>query len=213
MFTRQIAEGFLIEKLAGIAQIAAGAGRFNGIAHGPAREHHFAAIGPGGAHGGSDALHMGGKGRDGDTALGVLDNVGNGCGDIAFGWRKPFAQDIGGIANQRIDAFIADFGEALFVHPGAEGGGAVNFPVTGMKHGAMACFDQQRAGLRNGMGDVHKFQIKGADLEFSAERNDVNLHIFIKPVFLQLVVQQGRGKGRAVDGAFELRPQPGTAPM
>ena len=60
---------------------------------------------------------MGGEGGDGDAALGVTDDLHDGRCDIGFGGREAFAEHIGRIADEHIDAFIAHFAQALFVHP------------------------------------------------------------------------------------------------
>jgi hypothetical protein len=82
---RQVAELFLVQKFAAVAQVAAGAGGFNGVAHGAAGDHHFAARGARSTHGGGNAVHMRSKSCDGNALPGMAHNVDQRFSHIGLG--------------------------------------------------------------------------------------------------------------------------------
>ena len=206
---RQVTELLLVQQAAGILQHAAGARGFDGVAHGAAGDHHLAAARPGGADGGGYAVEVRGKGGDGDAASGFADDPHNGFGNLRLGWRETFAQHIGRIAHQHVDAVGADGAEAFLVHARSQNRRAVDLPVAGMQHRALLRLDEKRRGFGNGVGDGNEFAGEGANREARPQGHDLHRHFFVEARFLQFQRQDLRGERRAVDRAFELRPQPG----
>ena len=60
------------------------------------------------------------------------------------------------------------------------------------------------------MRDGDHLEAEGAKLELRADGHDLHRHLIVEARFLQLQRQYLRSKGRAVDGALKLRPQPGN---
>ena len=59
------------------------------------------------------------------------------------------------------------------------------------------------------MGDGDEFKREGPQREAGADGHHLHRHLLVKASLLQLQRQDLRGEGRAIDGAFELRPEPG----
>jgi hypothetical protein len=76
--------------------------------HSAADHDHFAIGGLGGVGDRLEAGDVGGKGGDGHPPLGSFHQLGNGGGDLGFRRRAPFPHRIGGIADQRQHAGIAE---------------------------------------------------------------------------------------------------------
>ncbi len=83
-------------------------------------------------------------------------------------------------------------------------GAASHLPVAGVEHLAVGRVDQQRIGLGDRMGERHVADAERAELERSAELDDVELDLAGDPFLLQLVGDQAGGEGRGVERHAEI---------
>ncbi len=119
-----------------------------------ADNHDIAPRGLGGQRDRADARDVGGESGEGDAPLRVLDDVGQFARDFAFAGAFAFPHRVGGIADQRQHALVADRLQAFRVRRRADGGVVVELPVAGMEDRAEGSADRQRVGFRDRMRDV-----------------------------------------------------------
>ena len=139
--------------------------------HGAADHDDLAVGGFGGIRDGPDARDVGRKGRHGDPALGGLHELGDRLGDLGFRGRAAVAHRIGGIADQRQHAGIAELAQPPLVGRQADDRGRVDLPVAGVQHGADLGVDRQRVRFRNRMRDRNELDVERADIDAAARRH------------------------------------------
>src|SRR5205809_280795 len=83
------------------------------------------------------------------AALGGLDELGDGSGNLGFRGRAAVAHGVGGIADQGEQALIAQLAQPLFVSRAADDRGRIDLPVAGVQHRADFGVNRQRMRLRN----------------------------------------------------------------
>ena len=138
--------------------------------HGAPDHDDLAVGGPGGVRNRSQPRDVGGEGRHRDAASCAFHELGDGLGDLGFRGRAPFAHRVGGIADQRHQAGIAEFAQPPFVGRFADDRRRIDLPVAGVQHGAELGMDRQRMRFRNRMRDRNELDIERPDIDAAARR-------------------------------------------
>ena len=120
-----------------------------------------------------------------------------------------FDQRIGGIADHGQHAFFAQRGECGFIGRRADQGLRVQLPVPGMQDRAVRGLDHQRLGFRDGMRHPDETQFEGCEVKRPAWLDFGDRHFVPQLHLVQLAAQHRGGEGGGVNGAAQLRPQPG----
>ncbi|GCC47477.1 hypothetical protein chiPu_0031564, partial [Chiloscyllium punctatum] len=150
---------------------------------------------------------IGGEGRDRDPALGGLDQLLDGSGDLGLRGRAPVAHGIGGIADQRQHAFVAELPQPPLVGRLADHRGRIDLPVAGVQHGADVGLDRQRVRFRNRMRDRNEFDVERADIDPAARRDHGDRDLRRIALGGAFGLEQRRRELRRVDLAAKLRPE------
>ena len=175
--------------------------------HGAADHHDLAARGLGRIGDRAQPRDVGRKGGHGDPALGALHQFGDGLCDLGLGRRAPFPHRVGGIADQRQHAGIAELAQAPLVGRLADDRRRIDLPVAGMQHGACGSVDRQRMGFRNRMRDRNELDVERPEIDAAAggHHRDRNFRrVALGGAFGR--EQSGAELGR-VDRAFQPRPE------
>ena len=96
------------------------------------------------------------------------------CADVGFRGRAALADSIGGIAEQREAAFVAERTQLGLVGRRTDHRGLVDLPVAGMQHGSEPCAQDETVRFRDRMRHRHVFDIERAEREAAAERHDID---------------------------------------
>ena len=183
------------------------AGDLHHALHGAADDDHFTAGGLGGVRDRFQARDVGGESRDGDAALGGLHQLHDGGGDLGLRGRAPFPHRIGGIADQRQHAGIAQLAQTPLVGRHADDRRRVDLPVTGVQHGADRSLDRQRVGFRNRMGNRNEFDIERAEIDPAARWHHRDRDFRRIALRRQFGLEQCRAELGRVDLALQLGPE------
>ena len=101
----------------------------------------------------ADARDVGGEGGDRDPAGRAPDQLGQRLGDVGFRRRAALAHGVGGIADQRQAALVAERAQLRLVGRRADHRRRIDLPVAGVQHGAERRADDQRVRFRDRMRD------------------------------------------------------------
>ena len=173
-----------------------------------APDHHHLAPGRlGGVRDRAQPRDVGGKGGHGDPALGGLHQFGDGLGDLGLRRRAPFPHRIGGIADQRQHAGIAEFAQPPLVGRHADDRRRIDFPVAGVQHGPDLGLDRQRMGFRNRMRDRNELDIERPELDPAARRHHRNRDFRRIALGGAFGLEQRRAEFGRIDRAFQFRPE------
>ncbi len=121
--------------------------------------------------------------------------------------RFALAQRVGGIADQRKNAGIAERPETRLVGHRADLGRRVELPVAGVNDGAERRGDGQRHRLGDRMADRDRLDPERPDLERLAGLVDGHRDLWRIRLALALGFEQAGGEGRHPDRRLEARPQ------
>ncbi len=199
LVARQVAELVLVVMLEALRQVA---GLARDLDHAVERTARDDQVTPGGARRLThhlDARDVGGERGDRDAVLGVFDDLGDRFRHVALGRRVALAKRIGGIDDERIDAFVAELGKAALVERLADDGRGVELPVAGVKDEAERGADRQRAHLGDRVRERDHLDVERPDLEAAVQRNDVDRQLQLAAVLRELGAQHARGERRGID--------------
>jgi hypothetical protein len=157
-----------------ISRLARGVGD---AVHGAADKRHFAAMGAGRAGDGIEARDIGREGRDRHASLQRADQLGQALAHIGFGTGATLHQRIGGIADERQRAFVAEFRERADIRHFAQERIGIDLPVARVHDHAQRRTDRKRIGLEDRMGDRNEFDRERPELQLAAERHDLDAHL------------------------------------
>ena len=146
---RQIAVAVHAAEILHTVEIAGLARHLGDALHGAADQNHFATYGARRLGNGADAADMGGKGGDGNSCRRGANEFGQRARHIGFPGRAAVADRVGGIADERQHALVAERGQTRLVGRRTEQRRRIDLPVAGMQHDAGRRADRQRIGFRN----------------------------------------------------------------
>ena len=207
LVARQIAVGLDAAEIRDAVEIAGLARDLLDPRHRAADDHDLAAGGCGGFGDRAHARHVRREGRDRDASRGAGDQLAQRLRHVGLGGRAAFAHRIGGIADQREAAFVAEPLELRLVGRRADDRRRIELPVAGMQHVAERRADDQRVRFRDRVRHRDKLDIERPDIEAAAERHDLDRHIDAERLAEALGLEQRGGERRRVDRAAQLRPQ------
>ena len=116
-------------------------------------------------------------------------------------------QRVGGIADHRQHAFVAQLSERGGIGGLAQQRIGIDLPVAGVHDHAERRADRQRIRLGDRMGDGDEIDGERPELQRAAQRHVLDPHRSGKPRFGQLVFEQPRGERRRIDGHLQPRPE------
>ena len=116
-------------------------------------------------------------------------------------------QCIGAVANHCQHALVAKGGKRGLVCRWTDKRVRVQLPIAGMHDGAVGRADGQALGFWRGVGHAQKLQAKRTQLEATARRDHVDLHLVDQMRLGQLAAQDGRGERGGIDRAAQLAPK------
>ena len=132
--------------------------------HRAADHHHLAAGGLRRIRHRAQPRDVGGESGDRHAAFCGLDEFGDGLRDFSLRRRTAFPHRVGGIADQRQHAGIAEFAQTPFVGRQTDDRRRIDLPVAGMQHGAGGGVDRQRMRFRNRMRHRDEFDAERAEV-------------------------------------------------
>ncbi len=156
---------------------------------------------------GAQPRHVGCECRHRDAPARRFHEFGDVLGDFLLGRRAALTHGVGRIADQRHDAFIADFAQPLLVGRLADDRRRIDLPVTGMQHCAGGRADRERMGFGNRVRDRNEFHAERADVDGAARRHDCDRDLWRVALAGAFGFEQRRAELRRVDRALQLRPQ------
>ena len=127
------------------------------------------------------------------------DQLGQRLGDLGFRRRAALADGIGGIADQREAALVAERAQLRLVGRRADHRRRVDLPVAGVQHGAERRADDETVRFRDRMRDRHELDVERAEREAAAERHDVDRDLRRARLALPLGLEQRGGERRGID--------------
>ena len=113
--------------------------------------------------------------------------------------RAALAHRVGGIADQREAALVAERAQLGLVGRRADHRRRIDLPVAGVQHGAERRADDQAVRFRDRMGHGNELDIERPEREAAAERHDVHRDFRRARLALALGLQQRGGERRGVD--------------
>ena len=194
---RQVGGFGLVQHRGKILEIAGVARRRHHLVHRAAHQRDLAAMRPGGVGDGVEPRHIGGKGRHRHPAFQGADQRGQAFAHFGFRTGMARHQRIGGIADQRQHAFIAQLLDRRRVGRLAQHRIGIDLPVAGMGDHAQRRADGQQVGLQDGMGDGNEIQLERPQRQRAAQRHLLTCTLRATPGFLQLAFDQPAVKGVA----------------
>ena len=118
-------------------------------------------------------------------------------------------EHVGGIADQRMDALVADRAQRLLAGRFADDRIVVQLPVAGVEDAAVRRIDQQRIALGDRMRERDVADLEGIEIDRALLLDLDQLDVLRQPGFLQLAANQfggeRRGVERHVEGIGEVR--------
>ncbi len=135
------------------------------------------------------------------------DQFGKRLGDVGFRRRAAVADGVGGIADERQHALVAERREPRRVGRRAKERRRIDLPVAGMQHDAGRRADRERVRFRNRMRDVDEFDRERAERQMPAKRHDVDRNLRRAGLGQPLGLEQGGRERRGVERHVEPRPQ------
>jgi len=122
-----------------------------------------------GLHGDVDrllhAVDVGGERGDEHTPLPLRDDLAERLPDQALRTGEPWALRIGGVAEQQIDATVADLGQPADVGAETVHRGVVELPVARVQHAARGGLDQDGDVVRDRVSHAHELEPERPELE------------------------------------------------
>ena len=119
---------------------------------------------------GAQPRDVGGEGGDDDAGFRLGDELAQRARDVGLRRALALAHDIGGIADQREHALVAERAQPRLVGAAADAGVLVDLPVAGVDDEAGGGADGERRALGDRMRDGDEFDVERADLDAAAER-------------------------------------------
>ena len=147
-----------------------------------------------------------GEGGDQDAALALRDDLAERLADEPLRAREPRPLRVRRVAEQEIDAAVADLGEPPDVGAEAVHRRVVELPVARVQHAAGVGLDQDRDVVRNGVRHAHELEAERAELERRPLRVDLaQLGRAEQAVLVQLRLDEAeRQAGRPDLGDLDL---------
>ena len=204
---RQITVAFDAAEILHVLEITGLARDLDHALHGAADNDHFAVGGAGGVGDCAQPPDMGGESRDRDAAPRGADQFGQRLRDICFRWRLALAHRIGGIADQRQHALVAERLELGRVGRTADDRRLVDLPVAGVNDGADGSADRKRVRFRNRMRDIDEIDLERPERHMTANRHDIDRNFRHARLGRAPRLEQRGGERRRVERHFQLRPQ------
>ena len=145
------------------------------------------------------ARGVGGEGGDEHAALGLRRPARAARVDARLGAGGCVLEHVGGIADQREHALVADLGQRSSVAGRlAEHRRLVDLPVAGVEDMAEGRLDQQAIALGDRVRQRDIGELERAELETAAALDDVELDLTGEPLLLELAGDQAGGERRCV---------------
>ncbi len=141
---------------------------------------------------------------DHHAALGLADLFKQTFPHGALAARRGRVEDVGRIANEDVDALVADRHEALGLGRIADHRVRIELPVAGVEHAPVRRVDQQRVRLRNRMRHLDEGEAERPELEIAAHRDHLELHAVGDALFLELAADQAHRERGRVDRHAEI---------
>ena len=204
---RQVAVDIDVAEILDAVEIAGLARHLRDAVHRAPDQHHLAVAGRRRQRHRPDARHVGGEGGDADAAGRARDQIGKRVADIGFRGRAALAHRIGGIAEQREAAVIAERAQLGLVGRRTDHRCRIDLPVAGVQHGAEPGAHDQTVRFRDRMGHRHELDVERAEREAAAERHDIDRNFRSAALALPLGFEQRGRERRRVDRQLEPWPQ------
>ncbi len=157
----------------------------------------------------AQARDIGGEGRHQHAALGGRDQLRERALDVGLRRALALAGDVGGIADHRPHALVAERLQARLVGDAADAGRRVDLPVAGVQQQAGRGADGERHALGDGMGDGDELDLERADLDAPAHGHDLDRDFRRAGLAQAPRFGQTRGEAAHVDGHAERGPKLG----
>ena len=130
-------------------------------------------------------MGVGGEGGNDDSLVAVFKLPVKGVGHLGFRGGIAGALHVGGVAQQRQNAFLAQLTQPSQIG-NALGGGGVDLEVAGHHHRAHGGLDGKGHGVGNGMVHVDKLHLEASGLDHFAGLMGEQLDLADQVKFLQL---------------------------
>ena len=150
---------------------------------------------------------MGGEGGDRDARRRGADEFGERLCHLGFRRRAALAHGIGGIADQRQHALVAERGELRLIGRRPDQRRRIDFPVAGMHHRAERGADRERIRFRDRMRDIDEVDGERRKLDPPVQRRDIDRDLRRAGLRQPARFEQGGSERRGVKRHLELRPK------
>ena len=150
--------------------------------------------------------HIRRESRDDHAACAFIDHFLQHTPDISLRAGAAGVQNIGAVANNRINTGITELFQAFNLGQFANHRIGVNFPIAGMQNATAINLNRQSARLGNGVGQANIINREWPDIEMRVRGNNMQWHFFQKAGLSQLAAHQSSSERRCINGAMQARP-------
>ena len=168
-------------------------GDLDHVLHAAAGDGHLAAVAVGGLEHRLEPVQVGGKGGEDDPLVAILELPVEVVRHAHFRGGVALPLHVGGVAQQRQHAPIAQLAEAGQIHHALAGGG-VDLEIAGKHHRTHRRGDGKRHGVGNGMVDVDELHLEAAGLDHLAGGVGHELDLVAHAVLLELQLDEAGGE-------------------
>ena len=207
LVARQAVERIGAEKRRYAVEIAAFARDRNDALHRATHHQHLPSGGQPRFRRRAQPRYIGSEGGDDDAALRFADKLMQGAGDVGLGRAFALAHDIGGIADHRQHALVAERAQTRLVGGRADARRQINLPIAGMDDEAGRGADGERRALGDRMGDGDELDLERPEFDPAADGDDLDRDFrcagFAQPPRLG----KPRREARHIDGDADARPK------
>ena len=159
---------------------------------------------------GADARDIGGEGRHEHAMLGLADELAQRLRDIALGGAVALAQNVGRIADQRVDALVAERAQPRRVGAMADAGLGIDLPVAGVDGEAERRADARAHWPRGSNAPWRSSSTSKGPMSSRSPVATVTIFDIRRAGLAETArLEQAGGETRRIDRAAELRPQQG----
>ena len=113
-------------------------------------------------------MHVRGERGDEDSPLSLRDDLAEGLAHQPLRTRHARPLRVGRVAEQQIDAAVADLGEPADIGAQAVDGRVVELPVAGVQHPARVGLEHDSDGIRYRVRHPDELRAESSELELSA---------------------------------------------
>ena len=188
----------------GNPQTAQAVGNFHVIHHAASDKAHFAAHAGGDVHHLLDARNGRGKARHDHFSRGRAEEFLEARHDGALGRREAGPLDVGAVAEQCENAFLAVARERVQIKRLAVGGRRVHLEIAAVDNHAERRANRQRHAVNRAVRDVDEFDFERAQFHLAAGKYLAKLRLVEQSVFFEAFFDQREREARSIYGNIQV---------